>query len=46
MLELSKEELLSIEGGISDKSLWIGIGLTALNPLVGAGYWVGYYMNS
>lgn len=47
MEELLNSELEGIYGGeMSEKSRNIGIALTIICPLVGAGYWFGYYVNS
>ena len=47
MEELLNSELEGIYGGeMSEKSRNIGIVLTIISPLVGAGYWLGYYVNS
>ena len=47
MEELLNSELAVIYGGeMSEKSRNIGIVLTIISPIVGAGYWFGYYVNS
>lgn len=45
--ELSVDDLMTIDGGApSAKTIAIGVGLTLLSPIIGAGYWFGYYVNS
>lgn len=47
MEELLNSELAVIHGGeISEKSRNIGIVLTIISPIAGAGCWFGYYVNS
>jgi len=47
MQELSIDTTIAINGGaMSKQSLEIGLGLWVLCPILGAGYFVGYYMNS
>lgn len=55
MLALSNDEVMNTFGGydlmmndggaFSRKSLLIGVGLTFLSPTLGAGYWLGYFIN-
>ena len=44
-IELSKKELMEINGGISQKTIAIGGLLYVACPVAGLAYWVGYYVN-
>ncbi|MGP1463266.1 hypothetical protein [Tannerella sp.] len=45
-IELEENEILDINGGISQKTMLIGNTLTFLCPVVGAGFWISYVINS
>ena len=45
--ELSIDALVEISGGeLSLKTVLIGTVVTAVCPVAGLGYWVGYYVNT
>ena len=44
--ELSIDAMVEINGGISVKTLIIGNIVTAICPIAGIGFWVGYLVNS
>lgn len=47
VIELESSALTEIIGGaMSDKSKDIGWIITGLCPILGAAYWLGYYINS
>lgn len=45
-IELTNQEMILVEGGISPKSILIGAVLSSACPILGVGYWIGYYVNS
>ena len=45
-IELEENEILNINNGISQKTMLIGNTLTFLCPVVGAGFWISYVINS
>lgn len=46
-MPLGTDDLLTIDGGApSRKTILIGVVLTLGSPVIGAGYWLGYYVNN
>ena len=46
LIAIPNSELVEINGGMSDRSLAIGVALSVASPVIGAVYFLSYYANS